>query len=130
MSCRSGRGKNNEYFRRDSGEYSRTVPFCSKTCPFHSLRKTIGVPTSHVVSRSEPYCHCLTRPGLVKASHTFFAGARIFTVESDVFTCTSPRWPNATLVPRGSARVGTRHCSGAVMSRECQHANVALPQHS
>src|SRR5678810_364661 len=85
MSCRSGRGKNNEYLRRDSGENSRTVPFCSKTRPFHSLRKTIEVPTSHVVSRSEPYCHCLTRPGLVKASQTFLAGARIFTVESEVF---------------------------------------------
>src|SRR5687767_7289588 len=91
MSCRSGRGTNNEYFTRDSGENSRTVPFCSKTCPFHSLRKTIGVPTSHVVSRSEPYCHCLTRPGLVKASHTFFAGARILTVDSDVFTRRSLR---------------------------------------
>src|SRR5678816_4492498 len=85
ISRRSGRGKNSEYFRRDSGENSRTVPFCSKTCPFHSLRKTIEAPTSHVVSRSQPYCHCLTRPGLVKASQTFLAGARIFTVESEVF---------------------------------------------
>src|SRR6476619_817527 len=90
-SCRSGRGKNNEYLRRDSGENSRTVPFCSKTRPFHSLRKTIDVPTSHVVSRSEPYCHCLTRPGLVKARHTFVAGARIVTVDSDVFIGKSPR---------------------------------------
>src|ERR1700741_5359749 len=84
MSCRSGRGKNSEYFRRDSGKNSRTLPFCSNTCPFHSLRKMIGVPTSHVVSRSEPYCHCLTRSGTVKASHTFLGGAMILTIESDV----------------------------------------------
>src|SRR3954468_10609341 len=101
MSRRSGRGTNNEYFRRDSGENSRTAPFCSKTCPFHSLRKTIGVPTSHVVSRSEPYCHCLTRAGVVKACHTFFAGAEIFTVELDVFT---ERSPDDRCWAKGSAR--------------------------
>src|SRR4026208_2519713 len=90
MSCRSGRGKNSEYFRRDSSKNSRTLPFCSNTRPFHSSRKMIGVPTSHVVSRSEPYCHCLTRSGTVKASQTFLVGAIILTIESDVFTCTSP----------------------------------------
>ena len=38
------------------------------------------------------YCHCLTRSGTVKASQTFLVGAIILTIESDVFTCTSPRW--------------------------------------
>src|SRR4029453_12152498 len=92
MSCRSGRGKNSEYFKRDSGKNSRTLPFCSNTRPFHSLRKMIGVPTSHVVSRSEPYCHCLTRSGTVKASQTFFLVALFLTIESVVFTCTPPSY--------------------------------------
>src|SRR4051812_46593443 len=99
MSCRSGRGKNNEYLRREYGENSRTVPFCSKTCPFHSLRKMIALPTSHVVSRSEPYCHCLTKAGTVNASQTFLAGAEIITFASEVFTYTSPR--SASLVKHG-----------------------------
>src|SRR4051812_17873439 len=86
MSCRSGRGTNSEYLRRRPGTNSRTVPFCSKICPFHSLRKTIGVPGSQEVSRSEPYCHCLTRAGTVNANQVLLAGARIFTIESVVFT--------------------------------------------
>ena len=53
----------------------------------------------HVVIRSEPYCHCLTRSGTVKASQTFRVGAIILTVESDVFTCTSPR-KSACVTPR------------------------------
>src|SRR3954468_19706132 len=92
MSCRSGRGTKSEYFTRECGRNSSTAPFCSKTCPFHSLRKTMELPTSHVVSRSEPYCHCLTRAGLVNASHTLVAGARMLTVDSDVFIRRSPRW--------------------------------------
>src|SRR5579875_1715945 len=66
------------------------MPFCSNTLPFHSLRKTMGVPTCHVVSRSEPYCHRLTRSGVVRANHTSDAGARISTVDSDIFTGSTP----------------------------------------
>src|SRR4249920_310026 len=110
MSCRSGRGTNNEYFRRDSGKNSRTLPFCSNTRPSHSLRKMIGVPTSHVVSRSEPYCHCLTRSGTVKASHTFLGGALILTIESDVFTCSSPRWSLLARRPRFTHGGPTLNC--------------------
>src|SRR6187455_3645501 len=91
MSCRSGRGTNSEYLTRDSGTNSRTFPFCSNTCPSHSLRKTMGLPGSHVVSRSEPYCHCLTRSGTVKANQTFFAGALTLITESVVFTYRSPK---------------------------------------
>src|SRR5215510_10734327 len=95
MSCRSGRGKKSEYLRRDPDLNSRTVPLCSKTWPFHSLRKMIGAPGSQVVSRSEPYCHCLTRSGTVKARQTLLAGARIFTTDSDVFT-----WPRCVVADR------------------------------
>src|ERR1044071_6268930 len=84
-SSRSGRGKNSEYFTRDPGTNSRTVPFCSKTCPFHSLRKTLGDPGTQEVSRSDPYCHCLTRSGTVSASQTLAAGALILTSDSVVF---------------------------------------------
>src|SRR6185369_9071206 len=91
MSSTPGLGKNSEYFRRDPGMNSRTVPFCSNTWPFHSLRKIIEEPGVHVVSRSEPYCHCLTSSGAVKASQTLLAGARILTIDLDVFTCPPQR---------------------------------------
>src|SRR4051812_41100413 len=120
MSCRPGRGKNNEYLIRVSGENSITVPFCSKTCPFHSLRKTIGLPTSQVVRRSEPYCHCLTSGRLVNASQTFFAGARIFTVESDVFTCGLATYLLSTIVRilRSQRRIGELNLRRPVRANE------------
>src|SRR5215510_1693467 len=94
MSCRSGWGKNSEYFTRDAGVNSMTVPFCSNICPFHSLRKMMGLPGSQLVSRSEPYCHCLTSAGTVRADQTFFAGARILTIDSEVFTKPSDHGPS------------------------------------
>src|SRR5690242_1372953 len=85
MSSTPGRGKNSEYLARDEGLNSRTVPFCSKTCPFHSLRNTMALPGSQVVSRLDPYCHCLTRSGTVSARQTLLAGAWMLTTDSVVF---------------------------------------------
>jgi hypothetical protein len=70
-----GCGANRKYRMVGLRINSLNLPYCSYTCPFHSLRSRISSPTRRSVTSSLPCCHCLTSSDSVRLAHTLAAAA-------------------------------------------------------